>query len=157
MMITSRLSWRSSSTTFVVQPEQLPINTAMVGIIITYFTEGIPQSVTSEWDLWSDHIQKIPTDAIDPACGLPSYVTPVDNVLTWTNFLKTYQMPTVAKIELDESLTTMKISLAIMLCLLAVVPLGWQIAKRRKNAGSIGLHIGLAVVLIAGSVVLYPF
>jgi hypothetical protein len=37
------------------------------------------------------------------------------------------------------------------------VPLGWQIAKRRKNAGSIGLHMGLAVVLIAASVALYPF
>jgi hypothetical protein len=78
-------------------------------------------------------------------------------MLSWTNFLKKYQMPTVARIEVDESLTKMKIPLASVLCLLAVVPLGWQIAKRRKKAGSIGLHIGLAVVLIAASVALYPF
>jgi len=32
-----------------------------------------------------------------------------------------------------------------------------QITKRRKNAASIGLHIGLALVLIAGRVALYPF
>jgi hypothetical protein len=51
----------------------------------------------------------------------------------------------------------MKIPLATVLCLLAVVPLGWQIAKRRKNAGSMRLHIGLAVMLIAASVALYPF
>jgi hypothetical protein len=57
----------------------------------------------------------------------------------------------------DESLTKMKIPLASVLCLLALLPLGWQIAKRRKKAGSIGLHMGLAVVLIAASVVLYPF
>ena len=66
-------------------------------------------------------------------------------------------MPTIAKVALDESLTTLKIPLASVLCLLAVVPLGWLIAKRRKNAGSIGLHLGLAVVLITASVVLYPF
>jgi len=135
----------------------MPINTAMVGVIITYLTDGIPQQVTNKWDLWSDRIQKVPADAIDPAGPFPSYLTPDDNVLTWTNFLKAYQMPTVAKIKVDESLTTMKIPIASALCLLAVLPLGWQLAKHRKNAGSIGLHLGLAAVLIAGSVVLYPF
>jgi hypothetical protein len=154
----SFVKYSTTASTFVVQPEQLPINTAMVGVIITYLTDGLPQQVTNEWDLWSDHIQKVPTNAIDPAGGLPSYVTPDDNVLTWTNFLKKYVVPTVAKIEVDESLTTMKIPLASVLCLLALLPLGLQIKKRRKNAGSsIGLQIGLAVVLIAGSVLLYPF
>ena len=52
-------------TFFIEQPEQLPINTALVGVIITYLTEGIPQEVTSEWDLWSDRIQKVPADAVD--------------------------------------------------------------------------------------------
>jgi hypothetical protein len=154
---TAFVKYSMTGSTFLVQPEQLPINTAMVGVIITYLTQGIPQEVTNQWDLWSDRIQKVPTNAIDPAGPFPSYVTPDDNVLTWTNFLKTYQMPTVARIEVDELLTKMKIPLASVICLLAVVPLGWQIAKRRKNAGSISLHIGLAVVLIAASVALYPF
>ena len=154
---TAFVKYSMTGSTFLVQPEQLPINTAMLGVIITYLTKGIPQEVTNQWDLWSDRIQKVPANAIDPAGPFPSYVTPDDNVLTWTNFLKKYQMPTVARIKVDESLTKMKISLASVLCLLAVVPLGWQIAKRRKNAGSIGLHMGLAVVLIAASVVLYPF
>ena len=154
---TAFVKYSMTGSTFLVEPEQLPINTAMVGVIITYLTDGIPQQVTNEWNLWSDRIQKVPADAIDPAGPFPSYVTPDDNVLTWTNFLKTYQVPTVAKIEVDESLTTMKIPVASAVCLLAVVPLGWQIGKRRKNAESIGLHLGLTVVLIAGSVALYPF
>jgi hypothetical protein len=154
---TAFVKYSMTGSTFLDQPEQLPINTAMVGVIITYLTDGIPQQVTNQWDLWSDRIQKVPADAIDPAGPFPSYVTPDDNMLTWTNFLKKYQMPTVARIEVDESLTKMKIPLASVLCLLALLPLGWQIAKRRKKAGSIGLHMGLAVVLIAASVVLYPF
>jgi hypothetical protein len=84
-------------------------------------------------------------------------VTPDDNVLTWTNFLKKYIVPTVAKIEVDESLTTMKIPLASVLCLLALLPLGLQIKKRKKNIRTVGLYSGLAVVLIAGSILLYPF
>ena len=154
---TAFVKYSMTGSTFLVQPEQLPINTAMLGVIITYLTQGLPQEVTNQWDLWSDRIQKVPANAIDPAGPFPSYVTPDDNVLTWTNFLKKYQMPTIAKIEVHESLTTMKIPLASALCLIAIVPLGWQIGKRRKNGASIGLHIGLAVVLIAGGVVLYPF
>jgi hypothetical protein len=151
------VKYSMTGSTFLDQPEQLPVNTAMVGVIITYLTDGIPQQVTNQWDLWSDRIQKVPADAIDPAGPFPSYVTPDDKVLTWNNFLKTYQMPTIAKIKVDESLITMKIPLASVLCLLALLPLVWQIAKRRKNARSIGLHMGLAVVLIAAGVMLYPF
>ena len=154
---TAFVKYSMTGSTFLIQPEQLSINTAMVGVIITYLTQGIPQEVTNQWDLWSDRIQKVPANAIDPAGPFPSYVTPDDNVLTWTNFLKKYQMPAVARIEVAESLTKMKIPLASVLCLLALLPLGWQIAKRRKKAGSIGLHMGLAVVLIAAIVVLYPF
>jgi hypothetical protein len=153
---TAFVKYTTTRTFFIDQPERLPINTAMVGIIITYLTKGIPQEVTNTWDLWSNRIQKVPADAIDPAGPFPSYVTPDENVLTWKNFLKTYQMPTVTQIELDESLTTMKIPLASVLCLLALVPVALQIRKRRKNAKPVGLHIGLAIFFMAGSALLYP-
>ncbi len=153
---TTFVKYTMTRTFFIEQPEQLPINTALVGVIITYLTEGIPQKVTSEWDLWSDRIQKVPADAVDPAGPFPSYLTPDDNVLTWTNFLKKYQIPTVAKIEVDESLTTMKIPIASVLCLLALLPVALQIRKRWQSGRPLSLHMGLAVVLIVGSVLLYP-
>ena len=153
---TAFVKYSMTGSTFLVQPEQLPVNTAMVGVIITYLTKGIPQEVSNEWNLWSDRIQKVPADAIDPAGPFPSYVTPDENVLTWKNFLKTYQMPTVTQIELDESLTTMKIPLASVLCLLALVPVALQIRKRRQNAKPVGLHIGLVIFFMAGSVLVYP-
>ncbi|NQT69053.1 MAG: hypothetical protein HQ552_05685 [Desulfobacteraceae bacterium] len=153
---TSFVKYAMTGSTFLVQPEQLPINTAMVGVIITYLTKGIPQEVTNTWDLWSDRIQKVPADAVDPAGPFPSYVTPDENVLTWKNFLKTYRMPTVAQIELDESLTTMKIPLASVVCLLALVPVTLQIRKRRQNSKPVGLQIGLIIFFMAGSVLLYP-
>jgi len=153
---TSFVKYSTTASIFIQQPEQLPINTTMVGVIITYLTEGIPQKVTSEWDLWSDRIQKVPTDAVDPAGPFPSYVTPDSNVLTWTNFLKNYQIPTVVGIEVDESLTTMKIPLASVLCLLALLPVALQIRKRRQDARPVGLHIGLVVLFVASSFLLYP-
>ena len=154
---TAFVKYAMTGSTFLEQPERLPVNTAMVGVIITYLTERLPQQITYEWDLWSDRLQKVPTNAIDPAGGLPSFVTPDDNRVTWTNFLKKYEVPTVARVEVDKSLTTFNIPLASILCLLALLPLALQLRKGRQNAGSLSLLLGLAALLILGSVLLYPF
>ncbi|MCK5255531.1 MAG: hypothetical protein KAQ81_05870, partial [Deltaproteobacteria bacterium] len=83
---TNFVKYTMTRTFFLEQPERMQLNTAMLGVIITYLTEGIPQKVTADWDLFSERIQKVPASAVDPAGPFPSYVTPDDNVLTWTNF-----------------------------------------------------------------------
>jgi len=154
---TSFVKYSMTGSTFLEQPERLPINTAVVGVIVTYLVDGIPRNVTSEWDLWSKRIQRIPADAIDPAGPFPSYLTPDDNVLTWTNFLKGYEPPTVAAVSVDKGLTTFRVPLASLLCLLALVPLVLQAWKSRRNAWRAGLHSGAAVLCVAGIVLLHPF
>ncbi|HUV13795.1 MAG TPA: hypothetical protein VMY18_09120 [Acidobacteriota bacterium] len=121
---TAFVKYTMMGSTFLAQPERIPINTAMVGVIITYLTNEMPREVRVEWDLWSNRVQQVPTDTIDPAGPFPSFVTPDDNVQVWNNYLKTYQAPSVVKIDLDESLTTMKVPLASLLCFLALIPLG---------------------------------
>ena len=154
---TSFVKYTMTRTFFIDQPERMPLNTAMVGVIVTYLTKEIAQKVTVDWDLFSDKIQKVPTTAVDPAGPFPSYVTPDDNLLIWNNFLKTYQMPTVVGVTVDQALTHIKLPLASLLCLVFLVPVGLQIRKQRRNSGKIGLPVGLVVVLIAGSILLYPF
>ncbi len=154
---TSFVKYTMTRTFFIDQPERMPLNTAMVGVIVTYLTKEIPQELTVDWDLFSDRIQKVPTNAVDPAGPFPSYVTPDDNLFTWTNFLKTYQMPTVAGVTVDESLSHFKLPLGSLICLALLVPVGLQFKKRRRNSGKIGLALGLVFVLISGSIVLYPF
>ena len=150
------VKYTMTRTFFLEQPERMPLNTAMLGVVITYLTGGIPQEVTVDWDLFSDRIQKVPTSAVDPAGPFPSYVTPDDNLLVWKNFLKTYKVPTVAQIEVDESLTKLRIPVASILCLLALLPVALQISSRRKTDRPIAPHLGLAVCFIAGSIFLYP-
>ncbi|MCK5573086.1 MAG: hypothetical protein KAJ12_10010, partial [Bacteroidetes bacterium] len=154
---TAFVKYTMTRTYFIEQAERMLLNTAMVGVIVTYLTKEIPQQVTVDWDLFSDRLQKIPATAVDPAGPFASFVTPDDNVLTWTNYLKDYTVPTVAVVALDESMTTLTLPLATVLCLLALVPVTVQIWKRRKIPRSLGLYAGLAVLLVAGSVLLYPF
>jgi hypothetical protein len=153
----SFVKYTMTRTYFIDKPERMLLNTAMIGVIVTYITKGIPQEVTVDWDLFSDKIQKVPATAVDPAGPFPSYVTPDDHVLTWTNFLKTYKIPTVAEIAVDDSLTKIGIPLGSALCLIILIPLLWLTGKRKKHGGRIRFQIGLAILLVAGCVLLYPF
>jgi hypothetical protein len=154
---TAFVKYAMTGSTFLEQPEKLPINTAMVGVIITYITDGIPQEVTSEWDLWSDRIEKVPTTAIDPAGPFPSYITPDDNVHIWKNFLKQYKIPTVENVAVADSVTSFGLPIASLLCLALIFPVGLGIRKRRHNKKPVFIQAGLVGFLIAASVLIYPY
>jgi hypothetical protein len=66
-------------------------------------------------------------------------------------------MPTVAEVTVDDALSHIKLPLASLLCLALLVPVGLHIKRKRRNSGKIGLPVSLVVVLIAGSILLYPF
>jgi hypothetical protein len=154
---TSFVKYTMTRTFFIEQPERMHLNTAMVGVIVTYLTQGLPKEVKVDWDLFSNRIQRVPTNAVDPAGPFPSYVTPEDNVLKWTNFLKNYKIPTVVELAVDETLTKLKIPVGTVLCLLSLLPLAFQIRKKRDSTKSVGLYIGLVALLIVGSIVLFPY
>ena len=154
---TSFVKYSMTGSTFLEQPEQLPINTAMVGVIITYLTEGIPQEVRANWELFSDRIHKVPTNAIDPAGPFPSYVTPDDNVHIWTNFLKNYKIPSVEGIAVKSDVTSFSLPVGSVLCLAVFLPVAWLTWKRRRSARLIRPYFVLMALLIAGTLLLYPY
>ena len=143
-------------TIFITTPERMPVETALVGVIITYITDGIPKEVSVDWNHFSDRVRKVPTNAVDPAGPFPSYVTPDDRTFTWTNFLKKYTIPTVAEIVVDDELTTMYLPAGTLLCVVLLLPVGWKLNVRRKNGRPLLPHIGLVVLLVAGGVLLFP-
>ncbi|MHC4664904.1 MAG: hypothetical protein ACYS9T_02970, partial [Planctomycetota bacterium] len=137
-------------------PERLPLSSATVGVIITYLTDGIPQEVSVEWDLFSERVQKVPTNAIDPGGPFPSYVTPDDNVHVWKNYLKNYKIPTVENVTVADSLIRFDLPAGSVLCLATLVPIAWQYRRRTQKSEPIRLQLGLGALLAAGSLLLYP-
>lgn len=153
---TSFVKYTMTRTFFLEQAERMRINTAMLGIIVTYLTDGIPQEVKVEWDVFSDRIQKVPTSAVDPAGPFPSFVTPDDNVLLWKNVLKTYKMPTVTELKVEDSLLKVNLPVASMLCLIILVPILVQIRKRSKEGRPIRTYIVMAALVAVAGGLLYP-
>ena len=87
---------RTLRTSRVIDPPQeLDVNAAVLGLIFVYPTDGLPERVTMDWDLWSDRIQRVPVASVDQAGPLPSYLEPDWRVLEWQNFLKNPELPTL--------------------------------------------------------------
>jgi len=141
----------------VEKPERLEISTAIVGVIIAYITEGLPQQVTVDWQLFTDQVQQVPATATDPAGPLPSFVTPDDNVLTWTNFLKNYQMPTVQQIAVADTLGDVNIPLGSILFAAAILPVGWRLRAARREGKPLVVQSVVILVLLGGALVSYPY
>ncbi len=154
---TSFVKYTMTRTFFLDQPERMPLNTALMGIIVTYLTEGMPQEVTVEWDVFTDRIRKVPTSAVDPAGPFPSYLTPEDNTLVWKNYLKSYKIPTVAHVRVQDSLIKMNVPVASVACLALFALILLRIRKRAKNGQPIGTYLVLAGVMAVSVVALYPF
>jgi hypothetical protein len=146
-----------SGIKLVEVPERLEISTAIVGVIITYLTDGLPQEVTVDWELFTDQVQRVPATATDPAGPFMTYLTPDDSVHTWKNFLKNYTLPTVQEVSVRGSLGEIRIPLGSVAAVVLLLPLAGWVVRRFRRGESVKWLAVVIVVLIVGGVVSYPY
>jgi hypothetical protein len=135
-------------------PEALSVWSATLGAIFVIPTEGLPQEVNWEWDLFAAKIPVVPGAATDEAGPLQFFLKPGDNILWWKNFLKNPTMPTL--VELEEPAPNY---------LRAAAPAGWlagifglmlvvaQIRRTRRDGGGLRRRpalVALALLVVAG-------
>jgi len=137
-------------------PERLELSSAIVGVIISYITDGIPQKVEVDWELFTDQIQRVPATATDPAGPLVGYLEPDANVHSWTNYLKNYQMPTVQQIGVKETVGELRIPLLSLVLLTGVLATAVWAIKRSRRQQSLRLPLVLGALLLAAGVAAYP-
>ncbi|NNK94364.1 MAG: hypothetical protein HKP41_08440, partial [Desulfobacterales bacterium] len=141
---------------FIEIPERVLLNTAMIGIVITYLTDGIPQEVVTQWDLFSERVQKVTARMTDPAGPFPYDLTPDDNVLKWTNYLKKYTIPTVDKIMVNNMHRGVPVPILSLACAALLLPFSFLIFSRRHKSQPIKVLVGIIVILTIGIVALFP-
>ena len=141
---------------FIEVPERVPLNTAMIGIVITYLTDGIPQEVVTEWDLFSERIQKVTARMTDPAGPFPYDLSPDDNVLKWTNYLKKYTIPTVDKTMVAETHRGVAVPLGSLICVLLLLPFSLITYRRFKKSEPVKVHATIVLILVISIIALLP-
>jgi len=90
---------RTLRTSRVIDPpEPIDVHAAMLGAIFVYATDGLPERVTLDWDLWHDRLERIPASTVDQAGSLPTFLEADSRVLEWQNFLKNPEIPTLLEV-----------------------------------------------------------
>lgn len=139
------------------QPERMEIATAIIGVIIAYIPDGMPQEVKVDWELFTDQIKRVPATATDPAGPLPTYLTAEDNVHLWTNYLKNYVPPTVAQVELRDTVNKMEIPWASIIALFVLLLLAYLIYKHQKYQLSVRSLLIVSSIILMIAIVSFPF
>jgi hypothetical protein len=132
-------------------PIRQPYSSAIVGVILAYPTGGIPGEVTIDWDMFSETIQTVPTISTDPAGPMPYILTPDDSVLVWTNYLKTYVLPTISEVKITNAVVRIPVFSILLVLILGFLLYrsGWQFgalfSARKKSVIVMGI---IAIVLL---------
>jgi len=90
---------RTLRSSVVVDNQDLDLLSAILGIIYVFPTQGLPENVEMEWDLFNEKSPTVPAATVDQAGPLPSILEPDYNILRWDNFLRFPEVPTLVDIE----------------------------------------------------------
>jgi hypothetical protein len=101
-------------------------------------------------------VQKVTARMTDPAGPFPYDLTPGDNLLKWTNYLKTYTIPTVEKINVADQHRGMPVPIGSVVCIVLLLPISWGIVRRKKHGGSVKPLFGMFGLLVVGALLLVP-
>jgi hypothetical protein len=147
---------RTLRTSRVIDPPvELDLNAATLGAIFVYPTNGLPERVTMEWDLFDDRIKQVPAASVDQAGPLPTYLEPDFNVLEWQNFLTNPELPTLLSLAAPPSLLARSMTLVRWpLAAVGSVVMAWLLLGARRRGRSVRTRAAvaaLAVVAAAGS------
>jgi hypothetical protein len=94
---------RTLRSSVVVDGSEIDLLPATVGVIYVFPTAGLPQRVDMEWSLFTGRMPLVPASTVDQAGPLPTFIEPDFSTLTWENFLKNPELPTLAEIRLPPS------------------------------------------------------
>jgi hypothetical protein len=137
------------SSRVIDPPEEIDLNGAILGAIFVYPTEGLPQNVKMEWDLFNEKIRIIPVSAVDQAGPLPSFLEPDYNVLEWQNFLKNPVLPTMAVLTPPPGLALRAAAwLRWPAAVLSVLLAAWCVLGLVRRAANLRSRVVLAIVLL---------
>jgi hypothetical protein len=138
-------------------PERLEVSTAIVGVILTYLTDGLPKEVTVDWELFTEQVQSVPATSTDPAGPLPTFITPDDNLHVWTNYLKNYTIPTVEAVAVAGTVGNLQIPVVSAVSAgLLLLTLVW-LSTSRLRGGPVRVPLAAAVVFAVAAAGTWPF
>jgi hypothetical protein len=134
-----------SGIQIIENPGDMDFSTAIIGIILAYPHDSIPQQVVVKWDMFNDQIDQIPCMMTDPAGPFPYMLMKEDTALVWQNYMKNYQLPTISEVKVQNASIYVPF-ISVLMLLILITMLRKQGIKVRKWKTSIKIT-GVVVIL----------
>ncbi len=130
-------------------PELVDPSTTMLGVILSYPVDVIPQEAVITWNLFNDRILKVPATLTDPAGPFLSGATPDAPEIKWTNHLLAYEEPVLSHLTTSGADS---IRLPVLTLAFALVALIVLVFAMRKNGRTRLILSGLSIacLMLAG-------
>jgi hypothetical protein len=126
-----------------------PVADAVVGVVIAYPTDGVPERVSLTWEPFPGAVSEIPATLIDPESNGFEILTAGSPSLDWENQLSEDPIPTVAAIPVEPARLPIP-WLSLPFFLAALTLLGAALANRRRTLTFAGARVFLVLGLLAG-------
>jgi predicted membrane protein len=131
--------------------EQTNRSTALLGIILSYPQERLPQEISLDWEFFTEDAKTIPVQVTDPAGAVPGQVTRQASEVVWKNYILNWNEPEVTPIFVA-STRSFKIPIPSLLLFAFALMLAGFAFKKRDNQWK-GLAAGsLALCLLSVAV-----
>ncbi len=136
-------------------PQELELNSAIIGIELIYPVVNFANNVTINWDMFNEKIETIPTVTTDPAGPFPYNLTPDDRVLEWQNTLTQYVIPQVEYLPVSNQFN---FSLELLICVgLSISSLIIIFKSNKETKISKKHYYVIPTFLLLLGVITYPF
>jgi hypothetical protein len=126
-------------------PLREPVGEAIVGVVVVYPTQGIPERVTLAWQTFAGGPEAVPVTVIDPESVRTDVLLPDRPSVEWTNELIDDPIPTITVVAVEPARIPVP-WLSLPLVMLAVLALVRSVRGERSGAGPSGDEISAASV-----------
>ncbi|NNK38386.1 MAG: hypothetical protein HKP03_07885, partial [Xanthomonadales bacterium] len=126
---------RTLKNSTVIDGQDVDLLPATLGVIYVFPTDGLPQVVEMDWDLFTEKMQRVTVASVDQAGPLPAVLEPDYAVLRWENFLKNPEIPMLVELRAPPTALQKASVWGKWLLLIVGLGLGWMVAKRSRGDG----------------------
>ena len=130
--------------------------TAIIGIILAYPHDSIPQQVVVKWDMFNDQIDQIPCVMTDPAGPFPYILMKEDTALVWENFMKNYKIPTITEVKVQNASMYIPFISVLMILILSVIIKKNSSHIKNWKSSTKGIAVVVVVFMILGWLIQWP-
>ncbi|WP_050606071.1 hypothetical protein [Ruegeria sp. 6PALISEP08] len=130
-------------------PDQTDRATAMLGIILSYPRDALPENLSLSWTLFAEDTDAIPVQITDPAGAVPGQITRGSPEISWTNYIVDWSDPVTQPVTVS-AITSYKVpaySIGLLAFALLIAALGVRAGSGRRKVWGVA---AVSVCVISG-------